>query len=85
MLKVMDMELFIRQISAYGVITQYNLVAISTWGLISVQFILGISFLISYRPSLMLMITLIMWLIILMETLWAFFSGTDRYTVQYRF
>ena len=48
-MKATDMQLFIRQIRDYGIITHYVLVAVGAWGLIMVECALGVGLLVTTR------------------------------------
>ena len=54
-LKSIDMQLFIRQIEDYGIITHpYYLLVVSAWFLIALEFTLGIGLVVFYRPNIRL-------------------------------
>jgi hypothetical protein len=54
LVKAMDMELFIRQIMDYGIVSERLLLILSAWGLIALECALGVALLVFYRPRLML-------------------------------
>ncbi len=78
LVKAMDMELFIRQMRDYGIISQHVLLAVSAWGLIALECALGIGLLIFYRPKITLALTSILWLTFLGATSWAWLTGATE-------
>jgi hypothetical protein len=78
LLKAWDMELFIRQLKGYGVISQRPLLVLSAWGMIALQFTLGVGLLIFYRPALTLSLTSLLWLILIGGTASAWYLGTTE-------
>jgi hypothetical protein len=77
-LKAADMELFVRQLKDYGIISQDTVLALGAWGLIGLEFGLGVALLISYRPKLTLPFTGTLFLAFLGATAWAWLSGTTE-------
>ena len=73
-LKGTNMELFIRQIRYYGIMSQYLLLAGSAWGLIVVECTLGVALLVFYRPRLTVPITTILLLIFVAANSWAWMT-----------
>jgi uncharacterized membrane protein len=78
LVKAMDMELFIRQMRDYGIISQHVLLTMSAWGLIALECALGIGLLISYRPKITLPFTSLLWLTFLGATSWAWVTGATE-------
>lgn len=78
LLKGTDMELFIRQIRYYGIISHYLLLTASAWGLIVVECTLGAALLVFYRPRLTVPITAIVLLIFVGMNSWAWVTGTTE-------
>ena len=78
LVKAMDMELFIRQMSDYGIISHHLLLAVSAWGLIALECALGIGLLIFYRPKITLPFTFLLWLTFLGATSWAWITGATE-------
>ncbi len=78
LVKAMDMELFIRQMRDYGIISQHVLLAMSAWGLIALECALGIGLLILYRPKILLPLTSLLWLTFLGATIWAWVTGATE-------
>jgi len=77
-LKATDMELFIRQLKDYGIISQHTVLALGAWGLIGLEFGLGVALLVSYRPKLSLPFTGILFLVFIGATGWTWLSGTTE-------
>ena len=78
LVKAMDMDLFIRQMRDYGIISQHVLLALSAWGLIALECALGIGLLIFYRPKITLALTSLLWLTFLGATGWAWLTGATE-------
>ena len=78
LVKAMDMELFIRQIRDYGIMSQHVLLALSAWGLIALECALGIGLLIFYRPKITLALTSLLWITFLGATSWAWLTGATE-------
>ncbi|MFC1892354.1 MauE/DoxX family redox-associated membrane protein, partial [Thermodesulfobacteriota bacterium] len=74
-LKSMDMELFIRQIKSYGIISHYDLIVISAWALIVIELALGAALLLFYRPSASIMVAALLIGIFALVNGWAWFNG----------
>ena len=75
LLKATDMELFIWQIRAYGIISQRIVLTLSAWGLIALECALGVGLLVFYRPRLILSLTAMLLLIFGGATTWAWWTG----------
>lgn len=78
LVKAMDMDLFIRQMRDYGIISQHVLLALSAWGLIALETALGIGLLIFYRPKITLALTSLLWITFLGATTWAWLTGATE-------
>ena len=78
LVKAMDMELFIRQIRDYGLMSHHVLLALSAWGLIALECALGIGLLIFYRPKITLSLTSLLWIAFLGATSWAWLTGATE-------
>ncbi|MFC1868156.1 MauE/DoxX family redox-associated membrane protein [Thermodesulfobacteriota bacterium] len=78
LLKTTDMDLFIRQIKDYEIISHHLLLVMSAWGLILAECVLGTALLISYRPKLSISLTAFILLVFLGATLWAWFTGVTE-------
>lgn len=78
LLKGTDMELFIRQIRYYGIISHYILLTISAWGLIVAECTLGAALLIFYRPRLTVPITAILLVIFVGVNSWAWLTDATK-------
>ncbi|MFC1863823.1 MauE/DoxX family redox-associated membrane protein [Thermodesulfobacteriota bacterium] len=75
-LKSMDMELFIRQLKAYDILSISSIVALSAWGLIIIELILGACLLVGYRLKISLPALGILLLIFILANVWALISGS---------
>ena len=78
LVKAMDMELFIRQIMDYGIVSERLLLILSAWGLIALECALGVALLVFYRPRLMLSLTAALLLIFAGATGWAWLTGVTE-------
>ena len=58
--KAMDMELFIRQIREYGIVSQYPLLVVTAWGVIILECTLGVALILGYHPRLTLPFTVLL-------------------------
>lgn len=76
--KAADMELSIRQIRDYGIISQHVPVTLSAWGLIALECALGVGLLTFYRPRLIMSATGVLLLIFLGMTTWAWMTGATE-------
>ena len=74
--KAVDMELSLRQIKDYGIITQRPALVMGTWILIAGEFALGFALLIFYRITIVLNLTSLIFLLFLGFTTWAWHAGT---------
>ena len=77
-MKMMDMDLFIRQMRDYGIISNYLLLSISARGLIALECTLGVGLLLFYRPKLTLLLTSALLLIFVGATGWAWLTDVTR-------
>ncbi|MES0363730.1 MAG: MauE/DoxX family redox-associated membrane protein [Desulfobacteria bacterium] len=78
LVKAMDMELFIRQIMDYGIVSERLLLILSAWGLIALECALGVALLVFYRPRPMLSLTAALLLIFAGATGWAWLTGVTE-------
>ena len=78
LLKAGEMDLFIRQIKAYGIITNYVLLVIGSWAVILAECTLGMSLIVSYRPNSTIPLTVILLLIFSGLTSWAWITGVTE-------
>lgn len=76
LLKSSDMELFVRQIRAYGIVVDRPLVVMGAWALVAVELGLGAALMIGFRPRIMLCATTGLLLFFAGLTGWAWLSGT---------
>jgi len=77
-IKMMDMDLFIRQMRDYDIISNYLLLSISARGLIALECTLGAGLLVFYRPKLMLLLTSSLLLIFVGASGWAWLTDATR-------
>lgn len=76
--KATDMALFVRQMRDYGFAFHHLLLGAGAWGLIAVEWSLGVALLISYRLRLTLSLTIVLFLIFLGASSWAVFTGATE-------
>jgi uncharacterized membrane protein YphA (DoxX/SURF4 family) len=77
-LKAMDMELFIRQIRDYGILSNRAALVLTAWGLITVECVLGVGLLVFYRPRLILLFTGLLLLVFIGATGRAWATGATQ-------
>jgi len=77
-IKMMDMDLFIRQMRDYGIISNYLLLSISARGLIALECTLGAGLLVFYRPKLTLLLTSALMLIFVGASGWAWLTDATK-------
>lgn len=77
-IKMMDMDLFIRQMRDYGIISNYLLLSINARALIALECTLGAGLLVFYRPKLTLLLTSALLLIFVGATGWAWLTDATR-------
>ncbi len=77
-IKMMDMDLFVRQMRDYGIISNYLLLGISARGLIALECTLGAGLLVFYRPKLTLLLTSTLLLIFVGATGWAWLTDATK-------
>jgi len=77
-MKATDMEIFARQIKAYGIVIQPVVVAAGAWALIALECFLGMGLLVLYRPAVTFRATAILWVIFLAVTSWAWSTGATE-------
>lgn len=73
--KMMDMDMFIRQMRDYGIISNFLLLSISARALIALECSLGVGLLLFFRPKLTLLLTSALLLIFVGATSWAWLTG----------
>jgi hypothetical protein len=78
LVKAVDMELFIRQIGDYGIITERVVLVVSAWGLIVLECGLGVALLVLYRPRVLLPLTALLFLIFAGVTSWAWLTEATQ-------
>ncbi len=60
LIKAADMDLFVRQLRGYGILSHHLLLGVSAWGLIFVECSLGVALLLAYRPRLTLSLSIVL-------------------------
>jgi hypothetical protein len=78
LVKALDMELFIRQIRDYGIITERFALVVSAWGLVVLECGMGVGLLVLYRPSVLLPSTALLFLIFAGVTIWAWLTEATQ-------
>ena len=77
-MKSADMELFVRQMRDYGILSNHTLLVLSAWGVIALECTLGAGLLLSYRAGLMLFSTALLLLVFTGAAGWAWLQGTAQ-------
>jgi len=72
------MDLFIRQLRDYGIISNYLLLSINARALIAIECALGVGLLLFYRPKLTLLLTSVLFLIFVGATGWAWLTDATK-------
>ena len=77
-LKAYDIELFMRQIRDYQIITGHLMLIISAWGLIITEFVLGAALLVYFRPKNTIPLSIALFCVFIGATLWAWITGVTE-------
>lgn len=77
-LKATDVDLFVKQLGDYGIISQHTVLVLGAWGLITFEFGLGVALLIYYHPRMTLPLAGMLFLMFLGGTAWSWLSGTTE-------
>lgn len=77
-LKALDMELFIRQIKTYGIVSGRPVLIFVAWAVIALELFLGVAMIVAYRPTIVLPTTVVLLLSFLGLTGWAWHSGAAQ-------
>lgn len=77
-LKSYDIELFMRQIKDYGIISDHLQLIICAWGLIIAEFVLGASLIVYYRPRISVLLSIALFCVFIGATLWAWVTGVTE-------
>ena len=77
-LKATDMELFIRQIRDYDIISHRVVLSLGAWGLIALECGLAVGLLVFYRPTLTLPLTAMLLLTFVAASVWAWMTGATE-------
>ena len=73
--KMMDIDLFIRQMRDYDLLSNYFLLSISARALIALECTLGVGLLLFFKPKLTLLLTSVLLLFFVGATGWAWLTG----------
>ena len=73
--KALDLNLFVRQIQSYGLITHPQLTALAAWVMTSLECFLGAALLVNYRPRQAIGLTFALLTAFTLLTLYAVFQG----------
>jgi hypothetical protein len=73
--KALDLNLFVRQIQSYGLLTHPQLTALAAWGVTSLECFLGAALLVNYRPRQITGLTFALLTAFTLLTLYALFKG----------
>ncbi len=76
--KISNMDLFIRQIRDYQVITNHTLLILSAWGEIIVELVLGAALLVYYRPRITVSLSIALFCVFIGAVLWAWITGVTE-------
>lgn len=77
-LKSTDLEMFIKQIKDYDIISSRTALALTAWGLIVVECVLGVALLIFYRPRITLLAAGALFLVFMGAIGWAWVTGATE-------
>lgn len=77
-LKGVDINLFVRQIRDYGIISGRLVLIVSAWGLIILECGLGSALILLYRPRIVMPLTALLFLIFMGVTGWAWITGATQ-------
>lgn len=77
-LKSTEMEIFIRQIRGYGIISHHGLLVIIAWGLVVAEYVLGTALVIGFLPRITIPISAFLLFIFLCATGWAWLTGVTE-------
>ena len=78
LLKCADMELFVRQIKAYGIVSQRPLLIVLAWGIVVIECVLAVALIVAYRLNIVFSITTLLLFLFLGVTVWAWASGATQ-------
>lgn len=73
--KSLEIELFMRQFGDYGIVTNPVLVMLGAWGVIITEYALGTALILNYRPRLTILPAILLFLIFIGATGWAWYTG----------
>ncbi len=78
LLKAVDMELFIRQIKDYDIISHPVLLTLGAWGVILVEWVLGAALVVGYRLRLFASLSALLMMVFLGAVIWAWITGASE-------
>jgi hypothetical protein len=78
LLKGVDINLFMRQIRDYGIISGRPALVVSAWGLIVLECGLGAALILLYRPRIVMPLTALLFLVFAGVTGWAWITGATQ-------
>jgi hypothetical protein len=73
--KALDLNLFVRQIQSYGLMTHPQLTALAAWAITGLESLLGAALLVNYRPRQTIGLTFALLTVFTLLTLYAVFQG----------
>jgi len=73
--KSFEVDLFIRQIGDYDIISNPVLILLGAWGIIIVEFCLGTALILNYRPKIAIPPAVLLLLVFIGATGWAWYTG----------
>lgn len=76
LIKAREMDLFVVQIRNYQILPQGIALALIAWGIIALEFLLGVSLLFFFRPRVTLPTAASLFLVFFGATVWAWLAGT---------
>lgn len=77
-LKAYDIELFMRQIRDYQIISGHLMLLMSAWCLITTEFVLGAALIVYYRPKISIPLSIALFCVFIGVTLWAWCTGVTE-------
>jgi len=77
-LKTYDIELFMRQIRDYQIITNDALIILAAWCLIITEFVLGASLITYYLPGITVSLSVALFCVFIGATMWAWVTGVTE-------
>jgi hypothetical protein len=78
LLKSADMALFVQQIKAYGIVSQWSILVAIAWAMVVLEMALGVGLIVAYRVKIVFPATALLLLAFLGITVWAWFTGSTE-------